>query len=40
MYVNVVGRIREAFQSEEVVRLDCTHVGASDCKTIGVKLRV
>ncbi|XWS09810.1 hypothetical protein CRYUN_Cryun39dG0021200 [Craigia yunnanensis] len=38
-YVNVVARVREAFQTEEVVRLDCTHVGTSDCKRIGVKLR-
>lgn len=40
VYVNVVDRVREAFEVEEVVRLDCTHVGASDCKKIGVKLRV
>lgn len=40
MYVNVVGKVRAAFETEEVVRLDCTHVGASDCKRIGVKLRV
>lgn len=33
-------RVREAFNAEEVVRLDCTHVGTSDCKKIGVKLRV
>ncbi|KAL6313940.1 hypothetical protein AAG906_011668 [Vitis piasezkii] len=39
VYVNVVERVREAFRSEEVVRLDCTHVGSSDCKRIGVKLR-
>ncbi|XP_028065557.1 CRS2-associated factor 2, mitochondrial-like [Camellia sinensis] len=39
VYVNVVERVREAFQTEEVVRLDCTHVGLSDCKKIGVKLR-
>jgi len=32
--------VREALKSEEVVRLDCTHVGTSDCKKIGVKLRV
>jgi hypothetical protein len=38
--VNVVERVREAFKTEEVVRLDCTHVGTSDCKKIGVKLRV
>lgn len=40
VYVNVVERVREAFKTEEVVRLDCTHVGTSDCKKIGVKLRV
>lgn len=40
VYVNVVERVREAFTTEEVVRLDCTHVGTSDCKQIGVKLRV
>lgn len=40
VYVNVVDRVREAFKTEEVVRLDCTHVGTSDCKRIGVKLRV
>uniref|UniRef100_A0A7N0TK09 CRM domain-containing protein n=1 Tax=Kalanchoe fedtschenkoi TaxID=63787 RepID=A0A7N0TK09_KALFE len=39
VYVNVVNRVREEFQSEEVVRLDCTHVGTNDCKRIGVKLR-
>ncbi|XP_068310285.1 CRS2-associated factor 2, mitochondrial [Pyrus communis] len=39
VYVNVVDGIREAFNTEEVVRLDCTHVGTSDCKRIGVKLR-
>ncbi|KAI7981722.1 hypothetical protein LOK49_Contig15G00019 [Camellia lanceoleosa] len=39
VYVNVVERVREVFQTEEVVRLDCTHVGLSDCKKIGVKLR-
>ncbi|XP_006346224.1 CRS2-associated factor 2, mitochondrial [Solanum tuberosum] len=39
VYVNVVGKVRAAFETEEVVRLDCTHVGTSDCKRIGVKLR-
>lgn len=39
VYVNVVERVREALKTEEVVRLDCTHVGTSDCKKIGVKLR-
>ncbi|TYI85163.1 hypothetical protein E1A91_D05G420400v1 [Gossypium mustelinum] len=39
VYVNVVARAREAFETEEVIRLDCTHVGTSDCKRIGVKLR-
>ncbi|KAK7306982.1 hypothetical protein VNO77_39648 [Canavalia gladiata] len=39
VYVNVVERVREAFLTEEVVKLDCTHVGTSDCKRIGVKLR-
>lgn len=40
VYVNVVDKVRTAFETEEVVRLDCTHVGTSDCKKIGVKLRV
>lgn len=40
VYVNVVNKVREAFKTEEVVRLDCLHVGTSDCKRIGVKLRV
>lgn len=39
VYVNVVQKVRDAFQSEEVVRLDCSYVGTSDCKRIGVKLR-
>ncbi|KAH7860059.1 hypothetical protein Vadar_008647 [Vaccinium darrowii] len=39
VYVNVVERMREAFETEEVVRLDCAHVFTSDCKKIGVKLR-
>jgi hypothetical protein len=32
--------VREAFKTSEVVRLDCSHTGTSDCKKIGVKLRV
>ena len=40
VYVNVVDRVRDAFETEEVVRLDCKHVGMSDCKKIGVKLKV
>ncbi|KAI8558330.1 hypothetical protein RHMOL_Rhmol04G0083100 [Rhododendron molle] len=39
VYVNVVERMREAFETEEVVRLDCAYVFTSDCKKIGVKLR-
>ncbi|XP_077218345.1 RNA-binding CRS1 / YhbY (CRM) domain-containing protein isoform X2 [Tasmannia lanceolata] len=39
VYVNVVDKVREAFKTEEVVRLDCNHVETSDCKRIGVKLR-
>ncbi|CAN4102750.1 unnamed protein product [Withania somnifera] len=39
VYVNVVDKVRVAFETEEVVRLDCAHVGTSDCKRIGVKLR-
>lgn len=40
VYVNVADRVRDAFETEEVVRLDCKHVGMSDCKKIGVKLKV
>lgn len=40
VYMNVVARVREALETEEVVRLDCTHVGTSDCKKIGLKLKV
>ena len=40
VYANVIERVREAFETDKVVRLDCTHVGTSDCKKIGVKLRV
>ncbi|KAK3415847.1 hypothetical protein EUGRSUZ_H01420 [Eucalyptus grandis] len=40
VYVNVVEKVREAFKTEEVVRLDCKYVGTSDCKLIGVKLRL
>ncbi|KAL6202352.1 hypothetical protein ACLB2K_026060 [Fragaria x ananassa] len=39
VYVNVGESVKEAFMTEEVVRLDCTHVGTSDCKRIGAKLR-
>ncbi|KAK1309000.1 hypothetical protein QJS10_CPA09g01206 [Acorus calamus] len=39
VYVNVVEKVREAFTTDEVVRLDCMHVETSDCKKIGVKLR-
>ncbi|KAF5191773.1 Crs2-associated factor 2 protein [Thalictrum thalictroides] len=39
VYVYVVARVREAFKTEELVRLDCSHVETSDCKKIGVKLK-
>ncbi|KAM0044181.1 putative RNA-binding, CRM domain, YhbY-like superfamily, CRS2-associated factor, plant [Helianthus debilis subsp. tardiflorus] len=39
VYVNVVEKVREAFETKEVLRIDCTHVGMSDCKRIAVKLR-
>ncbi|KAL7130983.1 hypothetical protein ABFS83_13G168400 [Erythranthe nasuta] len=39
VYVNVVEKVRTAFKTADIVRLDCTHVGTSDCKRIGVKLR-
>ncbi|KZV56411.1 hypothetical protein F511_00408 [Dorcoceras hygrometricum] len=39
VYVNVVDRVRAAFETDKVVRLDCTYVGVSNCKKIGVKLR-
>ncbi|KAJ0960030.1 hypothetical protein J5N97_000198 [Dioscorea zingiberensis] len=38
VYVNVVDRVREAFKTSDVLRLDCTHVGTNDCKKIGLKL--
>lgn len=40
MYVNVADKVREAFETEELVRLDCKYVGTSNCKRISVKLRV
>ena len=40
VYTNVVEKVREAFKTQEVLRLDCAHVGMSDCKRIAVKLRV
>ena len=40
VYANVVEKVREAFKTEEVLKLDCAHVGMSDCKRISVKLRV
>ncbi|KAI7737702.1 hypothetical protein M8C21_011874 [Ambrosia artemisiifolia] len=39
VYVNVVEKVREAFETKEVLRIDCVHVGMSDCKRIAVKLR-
>ncbi|PKA63719.1 CRS2-associated factor 2, mitochondrial [Apostasia shenzhenica] len=39
VYINVIERVREAFKTLEVVRIDCAHAGTSDCKKIGVKLR-
>ncbi|CAD5169345.1 unnamed protein product [Musa acuminata subsp. malaccensis] len=39
VYANVVERVREAFRTSDVVRLDCAYVYTSDCKKIGVKLR-
>ncbi|CAA7394418.1 unnamed protein product [Spirodela intermedia] len=39
VYVSVVEKVREAFKTEEVVRLDCSSVETSDSKKIGVKLR-
>ncbi|KAI3717894.1 hypothetical protein L1987_69803 [Smallanthus sonchifolius] len=38
VYVNVIEKVREAFEAEEVLRIDCAHVGMSDCKRIAVKL--
>lgn len=38
--MNVVERVQVAFETEEVVRLDCKSMDNSDCKKIGVKLRV
>lgn len=40
VYVNVVEKVRTSFETDDVVRLDCSHVGTSNCKKIGVKLRV
>ncbi|XP_076948302.1 CRS2-associated factor 2, mitochondrial-like [Bidens hawaiensis] len=39
VYVNVVEKVREAFETQEVLKIDCAHVGMSDCKRIAVKLR-
>ncbi|KAK1435630.1 hypothetical protein QVD17_01396 [Tagetes erecta] len=39
VYVNVIEKVREAFETEEVLKIDCAHVGMSDCKRIAVKLR-
>lgn len=39
VYANVIEKVRNAFETEEVLRLDCAHVGMSDCKRIAVKLR-
>ncbi|XP_078437465.1 RNA-binding CRS1 / YhbY (CRM) domain-containing protein [Wolffia australiana] len=39
VYVNVVEKVKEAFKTKEVIRLDCSHVETSDIKKIGVKLR-
>ena len=40
VYANVVEKVREAFEAQEVLRFDCAHVGMSDCKRSAVKLRV
>lgn len=40
MYANVVEKVREAFEVEQVVKLCYAHVGMSDSKRIAVKLRV
>nr|KAJ0198348.1 hypothetical protein LSAT_V11C700345940 [Lactuca sativa] len=39
VYANVVEKVREAFEVEQVVKLCCAHVGMSDSKRIAVKLR-
>ncbi|KAH1063285.1 hypothetical protein J1N35_028272 [Gossypium stocksii] len=36
VYVNVVARVYEAFETKEVIRLECTNVDMSDCKRIVV----
>ncbi|KAL7601500.1 hypothetical protein Lser_V15G20986 [Lactuca serriola] len=38
-YPPLIRLMREAFEVEQVVNLDCAHVGMSDCKRIAVKLR-
>lgn len=40
VYVYAVERLQAAFKMEEVLRLDCKGVDTSDCKKIGVKLKV
>ncbi|KAJ0045384.1 hypothetical protein Pint_04165 [Pistacia integerrima] len=39
LFMDSLERVREEFKTEDVVRLDCSHAGTSDCKKIGVKLR-
>ncbi|KAJ0101761.1 hypothetical protein Patl1_04226 [Pistacia atlantica] len=39
LFMDSLERVREAFKTEDVVRLDCSYAGTSDCKKIGVKLR-
>lgn len=39
-YGDLVQNIREAFQEDDLVRIDCTPVERPDYKKIGAKLRV
>lgn len=39
-YVRLVQKVRDAFEQNEVVRIDCTGMETSDHKKIGAKLRV
>ncbi|GJR51604.1 hypothetical protein Tco_1402125 [Tanacetum coccineum] len=39
VYANVVEKVTEAFEVQQVLMIDCARVGMNDCKRIAVKLR-
>lgn len=40
MYINLVKMVKDAFEIDELVKIDCRELDRSDMKKVGAKLRV